>query len=105
MSSASIFPRLADPHQRLALGTRVPGIRRQCGRTEAYLVMVQSNPRRLIAALALAATLALPGGAAFAADEPASIAATHVVQPGDTISAIAYRYGVPSGDLVQINGL
>lgn len=45
-----------------------------------------------------------PGAAADKAAEPAT-ARVHVVQPGDTLWAIAMRYGVTVDDLVQANGL
>ena len=36
---------------------------------------------------------------------PATVAAPHVVQPGETLSEIAVVYGVPLDELVAINGL
>jgi LysM repeat protein len=44
-------------------------------------------------------TLRIPGGSA-----PAS-GVTHIVQPGDTLLAIAMKYGVNVGDLTRANGI
>ena len=52
-------------------------------------------------------TLIVPGNRAApaAAPQPGHSAATHTVQPGETLSVIALRYGVTLWTLVQANGI
>jgi len=58
--------------------------------------------------VAVGQTLVIPGGSAApaaAAPQPARGAATHTVQPGETLSAIARRYGVSLWALIQANSI
>jgi len=52
-------------------------------------------------------TLRIPGSATAptVAYQPKHAATTHTVQPGETLTGIAVRYGVPSWTLVQVNSI
>ena len=61
------------------------------------------NPAHLV----VGQTLRIPGSptAPTVAYQPAHAAATHTVQPGETLTAIAIRYGVTLWTLVQVNSI
>jgi LysM repeat protein len=61
------------------------------------------NPAHLV----VGQTLRIPGSptAPTVAYQPAHAAVTHTVQPGETLTSIAVRYGVTSWTLVQVNSI
>ena len=60
-----------------------------------------ANPNRVMAGR----VLRLPGTGAAPAPAAAPGAARHRVRPGETLSAIAARYGIGVGTLARLNGL
>jgi LysM repeat protein len=81
-------------------GENLTGIARRYGTTIQAIVQANSlaNPNRIYAGQ----RLLIPGAWT---PPPASGCTTYVVQRGDTLTAIAYRYGVSVSDIVRANNL
>jgi len=87
-------------------GETLSAIALRYGVTVAAIVQANglSNPRMIYAGQRL--VLPMPGRAAAPpANDPGTGQVIHVVEPGDTTSAIAQRYGVTVAAIVQANGL
>ena len=86
---------------RIAAGDTLLGIARRYGVNAAALASMNgiSNPNRIV----IGRVLTISGGSAPAV--PASTPTGHVVESGDSLSAIAARYGVSTTALAAANGI
>jgi len=84
-------------------GENLTIIARRYGVTTTAIVQANglANPNYIYAGQ----SLVIPGGAAPAPPAPPAPGGTYVVNRGDTLSAIAARYGTTVNDLVALNGI
>lgn len=60
-----------------------------------------ANPNLVVAGQ----SLTIPGGGPSVSASAAPAAVTHIVQPGETLAAIALRYGVSQSAIIEANGI
>ena len=84
-------------------GENLTIIARRYGVTTSTIVQANglANPNYIYAGQ----SLVIPGGAAPAPPSPPAPGGTYVVNRGDTLGAIAARYGTTVNDLVALNGI
>lgn len=84
-------------------GENLTLIARRYGVTTSAIVQANgiSNPNFIY----VGQRLTIPGGSTTPAPPPSGDTTSYVVRAGDTLSAVAYRFGTKVNDIVSLNGL
>jgi len=100
-------PAHADTQYTVQRGDTVSHIAARTGTTVARIAQANGLPdaSRIRAGQVLTIPTSTPPAAAVAAPAPAAVAASHTVAAGDTLSAIAQRYGSTVAAIATANGL
>lgn len=100
-------PAHADTQYTVHRGDTVSHIAARTGTTVARIAQANGLPdaSRIRAGQVLTIPTSTPPAAAVAAPAPAAVAASHTVATGDTLSAIAQRYGSTVAAIATANGL
>jgi LysM repeat protein len=98
---------LAAQEVRVAQGDTLSAIARRTGSSVQAIAQANglADPNRIVVGQVLVVPGAAPAPAPAPQAQPVATSGTHVVQPGDTLSSIARRFGTTVGAIQLANGI